>query len=445
LLSFARHFLIEYFYFFNKIKVFYYFRTMQADLTESVQASIRPGEMVDLYYVGETNCSKQAYPTIVNNKFVQAFTNLGAGSSQFIISPNMGVSDIVVYLQTPAAGTTTGLALNTGWGYAMVSRLSVRYGSSAQYFWSGAQLLLQNLMDAENNTKVDALLTQGGQAVAGAATLSANAYLYLKLPHNSCRASGKPLPFSSDLLVQPIVITIEMLAPSGAYVVQAGGSISTAPSVFATAQLQVKQEMLTDSSDLLARRVDMNSHAYTFPLPYFCQQETQIASPASAALQSVNLTGFRAGEVRDIVLWLTLNSEQVVGTGVYQGAKWYPIGNLTLTYNGEIFSRFDAGSGQLWNLVSDEKANVVNASFYTAAASPGTVVVGTSPWTICPFSQVNVPYDREVKLAHGKPILNAVVNLTFTNPEASGAYTLHAMYIYNASLLCSRGSSDYIF
>ena len=42
-------------------------------------------------------------------------------------------------------------------------------------------------------------------------------------------------------------------------------------------------------------------------------------------------------------------------------------------------------------------------------------------------------------------ILNAVVNLTFDVPALSASYTLHAMYIYNASLLCSRGSSEYIF
>ena len=33
---------------------------MQNDLTESVQASIRPGEMVDTYYFGESNTKKQA-------------------------------------------------------------------------------------------------------------------------------------------------------------------------------------------------------------------------------------------------------------------------------------------------------------------------------------------------------------------------------------------------
>ena len=417
---------------------------MQSDLTESVQASIRPGDMVDTYYYGETNIEKQAYPCVVNNRFVQNFTNLGQGSSQFVISPQMGVSDIVVQLTMPTIGTTTGLALSAGWGYGLISRVSVRYGSSAQYFWSGAQLLLQNLYDAENGPKVDAILAQGGSALPAASLSGAQAYVYLKLPHNSCRASGKPLPFPSDLLVQPIVITIELLAASSVFIVQTGGSIGTAPSALGSAQLQVKQEMLTDTSDLLARRVDMNSHAYTFPLPYFCQQETQVQLVAQSASQSVNLTGFRAGEVRSILLWLTLNSEQTPGSGSFAPAKWYPISSVTLTYNGEIFSRFDVGSAALWNLVCDEKASLVNGSFATPAAAAGTFAPFQSVWLECPFSQVNMAYDKETKLVHGKPILNAVVNLTLTTPDSS-AYTLHAMYIYNASLLCSRGSSEFIF
>jgi hypothetical protein len=91
---------------------------MQNDLTESVQSSIRPGEMVDTYYYGESNTEKQAYPAVVNTRFVQNFTQLGAGSSQFVISPNMGVSDIVCAFQTPPNTNTnyTLLALNPGWG-----------------------------------------------------------------------------------------------------------------------------------------------------------------------------------------------------------------------------------------------------------------------------------------------------------------------------------------
>jgi hypothetical protein len=56
-----------------------------------------------------------------------------------------------------------------------------------------------------------------------------------------------------------------------------------------------------------------------------------------------------------------------------------------------------------------------------------------------------VPRGREAALIHGKPILNAVVNLQFDVPALSTAYVLHAMYLYNSSLLCSRGSAEYIF
>ena len=154
-----------------------------------------------MYYYGDTNVSKSAYPTTTNQRFVQQFTNLGAGSSQFVISPMGGVSDIVCQFVTPASTGTNYVngALNQGWGYALINRLSVRYGSSAQYFWTGSQTYLQNLYDAENSSKMSDLLQLGGQAVAGAACGGAVAYIYLKLPHNSCRASGKPLPFPSDL------------------------------------------------------------------------------------------------------------------------------------------------------------------------------------------------------------------------------------------------------
>jgi len=425
---------------------------MNSDLTESVQASIRPGEMVDTYYYGESNLEKQAYPAVVNTRFVQNFTNLGAGSSQFVISPQGGVSDIIAQFVTPAVSGAnyTTLALNQGWGYALIARLSVRYGSSAQYFFSGAQMYLQNLIDAENTQKAIDVSTLGGNSAAGAACANASAYVYIKLPHNSVRASGKPLPFPSDLLVQPIVITIELLAFNQVLVNQsatANLNLTAGSASLAAAQLQVKQEMMTDSSDLLARRVDMNSHAYTLPLMYFAQQETQVQVTSTANITdilSVNLTGFRAGEVKSIVLWLTTAANSTPGNGNYDPLRFQPINGVTLTYNGEIFSRFDVGSAALWNLSCDEKTQTLPAYNFQ---NTGAVTTGTqaTPWVDCPFAQVCVPYDKEMKLIHGKPILNAVVNLQFQAPTASTSFILHAMYLYNASLLCSRGSAEYIF
>jgi len=408
--------------------------------------------MVDTYYYGESNLEKQAYPAVVNTRFVQNFTNLGAGSSQFVISPQGGVSDIIAQFVTPAVSGSnyTTLALNQGWGYALIARLSVRYGSSAQYFFSGAQMYLQNLIDAENTQKAIDISTLGGNALAGASCANASAYVYIKLPHNSVRAAGKPLPFPSDLLVQPIVVTIELLSFNQVLVNQSGTAnlnLTAGSSALAAAQLQVKQEMITDSSDLLARRVDMNSHAYTLPLMYFAQQETQIQVTSTSNITdklSVNLTGFRAGEVKSIVLWLTTAANSTPGNGNYNPLNFQPINGVTLTYNGEIFSRFDVGSAALWNLSCDEKTQTLtNVGLQTAGSVASTTTA--TPWVDCPFAQVCVPYDKEMKLIHGKPILNAVVNLEFQAPVASTAYVLHAMYLYNASLLCSRGSAEYIF
>ena len=422
---------------------------MQSELTESVQASIRPGEMVDLYYNGETNTQKQAYPCVVNTRFVQQFTNLGAGSSQFVISPSMGVSDIILQFATPAStgSNYTNGALSSGWGYALINRVSVRYGSSAQYFWSGPQMFLENVWDAENNGKVDQLLQLGGNSAVGAACGSIQANVYLKLPHNSCRANGKPLPFPSDLLVQPIVITVELFSLTSIITNQgASAPFTVGPTALASAQLQVKQEMLTDSSDLLARRVDMNSHALTVPLLYFAQQETTIAvtSDGGNSLNSINLTGFRAGEVKHILLWLTPAATSTNGSGNYQPLTWSAMTDIQLTYNGEIFNRFDATSFQLWNTVEDEKTPVVNGM---VTQTFGSVASTTAPsyYTRLDLAQVCIGYDRESKLVHGKPILNAVVQLQFRAPAASTAYVLHAQYLYNASLLCSRGSAEYVF
>jgi hypothetical protein len=239
---------------------------------------------------------------------------------------------------------------------------------------------------------------------------------------------------------------VELFALNAVIVNQGGaGLLAAAPAALQTASLQVKQEMLTDTSDQLARRVDMNSHAATFVLPYFCQQVT--TNTVSAGSNSTSLTGFRAGEIRQIILWYQPTTAAgaagitTPGSGNYQPLLWQQISDVVLTYNGEVFNRFDSGVGQLWNLVEDQKASVVNNMAVPNSGSAGSTAT-IMYYTKLDFAQVYSPLGRESTLVHGKPVLNAVVNLTFTAPAAG---TLFAMYLYNASLLCSRGSAEYIF
>jgi hypothetical protein len=155
--------------------------------------------------------------------------------------------------------------------------------------------------------------------------------------------------------------------------------------------------------------------------------------------QSINLTGFRAGEVRNVLLWLD-NAADLSGESPFY---WSQMKDVVLTYNGEIFYQTTASESQIWNLITDTKEAGVNLAVPTTALA-GTSKAYLTTWVDAPFAQVNVPYDKESKLVHGKPILNAVVNLQFNCPD-NRDYVLHAVYLYNASLLMSRGSSEYIF
>jgi hypothetical protein len=433
---------------------------MNYEITEATQSAINPGAVKDIYYYGETNTSKQAFPVVKNNRFKLQFANLSQGTSQFVISPNMGISDIVVRVTLPAvagAVTYTNASLNDGWGYSLIRTISVRYGGSSQYFWTGSQMLAQNLLDCENQSKVDALLKLGGTFAQGSDCAGAEALLYINLPHNSPRAEGKPLPFPSDLLTQPIVVTIELNAINSIF----GGGDSIAPSGLPTqlseAELQVNQEYMSDTADLLARRVDMNTHAISVPLKYFAQQEVlNTFNAAAPASQQINLTGFRAGEVKDIMLWLEVVGD-ASGNGVSGGAKqwvWYGLKNVELRYNGEVFFTSTGQASKLWNLVEDKKIAGFNTSKIDFTADPPSPADFVSSWTLVKFSQVDVPRDRMYDLVAGKPVLNAVINLSLILPDevltggvvtADTKVVLHAVYMYNASLLCSRGTSEYIF
>jgi hypothetical protein len=147
------------------------------------------------------------------------------------------------------------------------------------------------------------------------------------------------------------------------------------------------------------------------------------------------------------VLWFTpttaggAGNAQTPGSGNFNPLYWTAMSDVQLTYNGEIFNRFDAGSSQLWNAVEDQKLSTVNGyTLFTNGSAGSSQVVPV--YVKCDFAQVYVPSERESVLVHGKPILNAVVQFQFTAPAAG---VLHAMYLYNASLLCSRGSAEDIF
>ena len=279
----------------------------------SAQAMVRPGEAIDLYYYDHETSKKQVWPTSINTKYVQQFNNLSGGSSVFTIPPQQGMQDIVCTFVLPqlSAGDANGLALNRGWGYQLINRVSFRYGGSSQYFLSGAQILQNAVRRQPSREAAGDILTLGGQAAGllaagGTNTLEDGAQyasIVLTLPHATPSGVGKAHPFPSDLLTQQIQVTVELNPPASLYS-KLAASTGTAPTSLAAANFQVQQVIFNNAGDALARRVDMAENAYAFPAEFVQQQQT-IALANSADPQSVVLTGFRSGEVKSIQVWLS--------------------------------------------------------------------------------------------------------------------------------------------
>jgi hypothetical protein len=434
---------------------------MESSLSESVQQLVRPGKCVDVYYPDPQTAEKQCFRTTVNTRYTQDFTNLGGGTSVFTIPPNNGLQDVVVSFTLPAlaqfpGASATGLALGRGWGYALIKQISFRYGGSSQYFMTGQQVLQSALSMASDTGSRDAILSLGGNACLPAdfGSTGESAYVWLPLPHCNPTSEGKLPPLPSDLLTQQVQISVELYPLTKIFSLLSGIAVSAVPTSLAQAKFQVQQVILENQGDALARRVDMTSHALSYPIN-FRQQEVLIQLNGgqvlnAGAVQQVVLSGFRQGEVKEIHAWLTAdNDSPIPGSGAKQNPfSWYALNNAQMTYAGEVYARFDQNSGQLWNLINGRIPAQVNT--LEIEETGGALAFSdpiTANWTVLPFAQAYDATTAHSMYMAGKSITNGLVNLSFSIPPGavSSAYTLHISYVYNAVLTFSQGTCDYVF
>jgi hypothetical protein len=417
----------------------------------SMQDKMRLGEVTDIYYYGTKTLEKQAIPTIQDTRFLQGLPSLGAGSSTFIISPDQGVSDVLLGIKLPSQAYN-GLALPRGYLYRMIKQVSVRYGGSSQYFFTGEQILVQNLRECTSPSTRDALFELGGAEMLKPADFAGDslfAYVPLNLPHSSPNGGlEKPNPFPSELLNQPIVITLEMNSLADSFIQAsppvAGGN-SVPPAQFADAYFQVRQVHANDAGALMR---PMGAGAgYSYPLKAFYQNQIDVTLQNTVANQSVTLTGFRSGDVRSIFFWV----EDLDQTAAGNKFNWALPRDIQLIYNGTVFQNFRGVSSQIWDLMNtDVPSQFVNSVISQTGSGVATTAFTSSAkvtnWVQLPFSQIYEQLSGTHLMVRGKMIENAVVNLQLALPAVNTAgYVLHAVYAYNSLLFCSMGSAEYIF
>jgi len=430
---------------------------MQGAVALNVQQSIRPGDDMDTYYAGKENSKLQAHATVEDNRFFVALPSLNSGSSSTVtFNPNEGLAEVIMTMRLPAPSSAAGLALQEGWGYAMLRRIGYRYGSSQLYYITGSQNLVEALSLCEDSGKKQQMFFLGGQALLTAADWAdagkRTAYIYLRLPHSSPALSGGALPFPTDVLTAPVQLQID-LNDFSRVVSKDPTQAGVIPTSLELATVNFTQVTMQDSGDLVARRFDMSKHALTIPLADgWCQEEVQFPINVGANGQfQVSLTGCKAGDLRKLRVWVTKDSDQTPDptTGKISPNKFVVPSQLTFAINGLIYLDSANGSWLLTNLLRRRQPPVVTYSDIIPPAPPATA------WTAAPYATVWCEIDlaqphtlgdsQEVALVHGVPVMNSVMNLTGIMPVGSTQYTVHCEYVLNCSWMASRGSAEFVF
>jgi hypothetical protein len=367
-----------------------------------------------------------------------------------------GLQDIVLTATLPApAGAVTyaNWALPRGYLSQFIRSIGIRIGGSSLYYFTGDQLEIANFQDCEDGQKKDALWQLAGSEILNAAGFAAEssrtASVYIKCPWNSVSALQKPLPLPTDLLTQPVQLLIEMAPATSVFFPLAGASASNLPSGFASAQIQFKQVHMNDAGHQLARTHNMNEESLTWPLPYFQQTtfRTTVNNVSANADVNINLTGFRAGSVKNINLW-AIKTQDGSGNPVNRpgnNRNYTQIGAVRITVNGLIYYDSQKYSNQLWDLCELKVPGYFSNTVLTDGGSGSAVATPVAtPWTRIPFAQVAQALANETNTTLGLAIANSVVNATLQFPEA-GTYEISASYEYVSELMFSRGSCEYIF
>jgi hypothetical protein len=303
-----------------------------------------------------------------------------------------------------------------------------------------------------NPTTRDQLFQLGGASMKTLGDFAGDnlfAYAYLNLPHNSPNGSlSKPNPFPTELIGQPVVVTLELNYLKNIFSsVVAAGSLAGAPEALDSAYFQIKQVHAKDAGELMSMPGG-KGHAYSFPTKAFYQNEIQISLSGQTVHQPL-LTGFRNGEVRSIIMWVTKDSDingTADGTGRFTKnfTNFILPKDIQLLYNGTVYYRADGIASQMWNLVSTETPSQLQATVLTQAGGVYTETPKTANWVEVPFSQVFEQLSGSHMYVSGKLIQNAVVNVILTLPDTA-AYTLHCVYSYNCNLMIAEKGCEYFF
>jgi len=418
-------------------------------------ASSASGSMLDkalaisapenIYYYGSKTLKKQSIPTVQRTNFAQSLPATDGGQSVITISPDAGISHVILglKLKAPSGGLTyTGMALTKAWAYQAINFVQWRYGSSSLFQKSGQSLLIEAIATAGSQSEANSLMDLAGNALLVPGDYAGDqlfAYAVIPLPHCGAQSGVEvPNPFPSELLNAPIVITIDLKRQVDMFSISPQTTNPTYPSGFDEAYLQIRQINPIDRGMLMNISPNVS---YAFPTTFF-QQENSVNLANTALDQEIVLTGFRSGSCKGIHVWLVDTADDANVNGFVLPR------DLELSYAGNVIHKYRGVSSQILDTLYTDVPSYFNNTIISADASPATTWSATdtiSSWVHFPLQQRFEQLSAQFTSVTGLGVANGVMNLRLKTPSAKSTWRLYYVPYYDVALMLNNGNCEYVF
>jgi hypothetical protein len=415
-----------------------------------MQAPTTSGSMLDkamavaqpenIYYYGSKTMKKQSIATVQRTNFVQSLASTSGGQSVITISPDSGISHVIVGLKmfAPSGSLTyAGLALNRAFAYDAIDYVQWRYGSSSLFQKSGAQLLVEAIATAGSQSEANNLMTLAGNALTSPSDFAGDnlfAYAVIPLPHCGAQSGTEaPNPLPTELLNAPLVITIALKRQSD--LLKSAIASPVYPAGFEEAYLQVRQVNALDRGELMKISPSVS---YAFPATFY-QQVNSVALANTTADQEVVLTGFRSGSCKGIHCWLLDESDTA------NPFRFILPRDMVLSYAGNVIHNYKGVSSQLLDTLFVDVPSYFDNVKITDAGSTWTATDEISAWTHFPLSQRFEQLSAMYTETTGLGVANGLMNLRLKTTTASATYRLYYVPYYSVALMFNNGNCEYVF
>jgi hypothetical protein len=257
----------------------------------------------------------------------------------------------------------------------------------------------------------------------------------------------KKLPYDSGLVNQPLQVILYWNDPSQVITGAGAAAYLAANPSFQEGYFQVRQGRFTNMVDSLKDEMIRNPGLiYSYPFVYQQSFQSDVTASDAVSRMTVNLTGFRSGEVVSIVVGVVDKTNNIDAATGKNPLYFREITSVRLVYNGQIFFLSDdAKSWRLQTLQQQMAASYFNSDIVNAGS---TAITSNARVFLLemPFSQFFAQDSDGCMAQRGLEIGSNTIQLEFTieGQAASNVYRVHAMYNYNGVVKTQAGNADFL-